>query len=697
MSKLDFPDPFEAQAPAAPAPGKLDFPDPFAAAPVASLADQFREPGGPPVAAPETPDVFSEGAAQAAAPAERFLPEVQRAGLGAASEIALGLGGLLHKPLEVADMIAGLDPRTPPGLNVSDLPFRAADLAGNTAAAIPEPSKPAQFLQMPAAGLAGMFGSDQPRQVIQQGGTVEQGQAAAGLGAAENMASMLVPYLGKGLVSRLMMQSAAAPLTAEAGRRAGNELLPESMQREYSPWESIMSILGAAPFALMPGHAGESVTPRDAARAAEGVERAEVAATQPPPPPVPTAPGMAETPIVDPTAIQVPPPEPVPLAAAVPPGVEPAPPVEPPVTPVEARAPEPVQPAVAEPPAQLPLPLEVPRAEEAHPAAPAASPAPVATGREPVPGPAGVPAAEAEAGGAAVATEPVAAPAPAAAEPVAEVGAEPAPPPLITPDEAGTPTGKPLEQITATEPTEAPEPPAPGQPIPTDRAPGQVGITKADAAASRESVDLPPLPNPHKLSNEEAVARAKLEIAHDPDIARKTTDEIIANPTAVDPVKKAILAHDRQRIEQDLVRTGDAVRAAPDPESKAAAQAMRDLAEIDLDLNTKATTATGTESGRSLQAHQITVLPDYSLGTILSKAKDAHKGKIPEPLRQELEGKAARIKELEDQLAKRRKAKGEEEGKSPPKTVDEKKQAEVNKKIAKLKDQIAARRKACPI
>ena len=69
----------------------------------------------------------------------------------------VGVEGVLHGVrFGDDDDLAGLDPRTPPGLNVSDLPFRAADLAGNTAAAIPEPSKPAQFLQMPAAGLAGM-------------------------------------------------------------------------------------------------------------------------------------------------------------------------------------------------------------------------------------------------------------------------------------------------------------------------------------------------------------------------------------------------------------------------------------------------------------------------------------------------------------------------------------------------------------
>lgn len=196
---------------------------------------------------PTVPDVFSEGAAQAAAPEERFLPEVQRAGLGAMSQIAMAGGAALEpalRPIEKAF----------PGLPAaSETPFSLADLFGEKAAEIPASSTAAQIAQMPLAGIPGVLGSGVGREVIQAGGTPEQAQAATGIEAGAGLGSLFVPQLGRALPTRLIAQELAAPALAEVERRARNAVVPEEMQAPFEASQPVIAALGAAPFAFMPG------------------------------------------------------------------------------------------------------------------------------------------------------------------------------------------------------------------------------------------------------------------------------------------------------------------------------------------------------------------------------------------------------------------------------------------------------------
>jgi hypothetical protein len=745
-TKLDVPDPYAT---------KLDVPDPYAAAPPDIVIDPARPldtisslwnalpsvpeaKALPPVTAADL-DPRGLGGANIVPGLEatRFLPEVQRAGLGGLSQLAMAGAGA--STLVAPDVPAIQDPL-----------FRAADYFGDKAAAIAPSSPEESMMQMPLTGIAGMFGGGRGREVVKAGGTVEQGVAGTGIEAGQNLSSLLVPYLGKSLVSRLLMQTAAAPAIAEVGRRASNELLPESMHQEYSPTESILAALGAAPFAFGGGHGGaEPITPRDMARAAESRERADVnppppeaapltpeqdrAATRdalmarwqnaatpeeqraaaanlaafdyesrgrpaaPPgqplnvtPPPV-GSPGAPDT-----TAIKV---EPAPVQPVAP---EPAPVVEPPVTPVEARAPEPVQPAAVAAPTQLPLPLEAPGAKEAAPVEP-----PVAAGREPVPRVPGGPDAAAEGGGTEVATEPVTK---AATEPVAPVGQEPAPPPLITPEEA-----KAGEPAPAAKTDETPAPAPEGKPAEPAKTDETILATKDATTKQREDRGASVLPpdTPHEWH--EADAKAKDRIAQDPNYASNLANEVVKSKRPIDDVESMALLNHRVDLQNRFDEATRAIAKALDEGDKGAEIKGRlERAQIEnaLETNERAAQHSKSAVGRSLNATKAGLTRDFSLAHTIARAKVAYRGKWGESTRATIE---RLTKELEAQKAiaegkGKGKTKAAGEGKAggeakpapprepkPKQTPDERMQARLKKEISKHEDQIAARLKACPI
>ena len=139
-------------------------------------------------------------------------------------------------------------------------------------------------------------------------------------------------------------------------------------------------------------------------------------------------------------------------------------------------------------------------------------------------------------------------------------------------------------------------------------------------------------------------------------------------------MEKAALAIDRQRINTELRESSKQVAEAVDSGNKDA-QALgmmrRDLADQDLELNSLAAGSTGMESGRSLQAQKIAIDEDFSLGTLLDKAKAEKGEKLNEPERKIIEDHAKRIAELEAQLA----ARDAPRGRRKPVEADAKKSA----------------------
>lgn len=101
------------------------------------------------------------------------------------------------------------------------------------------------------AGEAGATGQD----VIDQGGTVGQAQAGAALAAAASEAGLATGMLGGArLPARLLAQSAASAATGEATRQIGNEVLPESMHRDFSWSDTAFNAGVGAMGAFIPAH-----------------------------------------------------------------------------------------------------------------------------------------------------------------------------------------------------------------------------------------------------------------------------------------------------------------------------------------------------------------------------------------------------------------------------------------------------------
>jgi hypothetical protein len=667
-------------------------------------------------------DIMAQGAQTETEAARSLGHGIVEPTLGAGRSLALGLGALAEMtPPSAAEFAPTLSTQpTESTQPLQDALFGGAQKMRELQEAIPQPRSGWETGARTATGLAlgplsllgaGARGQD----VIEAGGSVPSAQLATGIAGAQDVATLALPYLGKGapLLARLLMQGAGGGGLEEAGRTMGNMFLPSNQQQGFS-WPQLAMGVGAGLFGAFGEHGEPGRPPLEEGRAPpEPAATAGLSEV-----PTPTEPTAQPTPLETPPAPAEPPPAPTPPPEPAPP---PEPPAPPPEAPPEAPPEPPPEPAPAPAPPEPAAPPVDAAARTAQANAAAArdqriaelknkkrrsfndsvelreleqAKADEAKGAPPAP-----PAAEA----APAPAEPVeSAPPQAATPPVKEARTEP-PPEGEVPSPAPEKPAAPKKAAPEPAVTELEEPgpkakePAPG-PQPED-----IGITKAETKAQREIYGMDELPEGEKRGWQDAAAAADAREAADPKYAEKRAAEIAAHgadgPNDIDLMA---MLKDRVRLDKefrDLSGKIDAARAAGDDTEAVRAGMARDEIEDKLDLNHRAIEKTKSAAGRTLAAAQARMTGDYTLSRNLTRLREASDGKVGKQSREVVEDASHAIEESHAREAEMQKkadaqAKGEKE---PAKTIDEKKQAQLKARMQKYRDQIEARLKACPI
>lgn len=190
------------------------------------------------------------------APIGRFFSSagqsLARTGLEAGRALSMAGAGLvgaasLEYPGFEAPIAAAKD-------TLQDDAFKAAQVMKGWEQSIPADTNKAGSVVgglLGGATTLGIGGIAQGQDVIDQGGTVPQAVAGTALGAGAAEAGLLTGQLGGALPARLALQGTASGLMGEGTRLIGNQVLPESMRREFDPVELALNVgagLGGALF-----------------------------------------------------------------------------------------------------------------------------------------------------------------------------------------------------------------------------------------------------------------------------------------------------------------------------------------------------------------------------------------------------------------------------------------------------------------
>jgi len=227
-----------------------------------------------PVSLGETPDVFTEAAAQAAAPPSPGLGnEIERGLLTGGRGLALANAGLY----EMASPI--LSEATKANLQAPS--FALADRLKAQQDAIPASDIGSQMVGGLVSGPVAMLGSAGARgqDVVAAGGTPAQGANATNIALSSELPALALPALGTSIPARVALQGAAGGALSELGRVGENAVLPPDQQRAFSLPELAQAAGGAGLFGLIP-HGAEPMPQTSAEVAA--LRREPV---QPPPAP----------------------------------------------------------------------------------------------------------------------------------------------------------------------------------------------------------------------------------------------------------------------------------------------------------------------------------------------------------------------------------------------------------------------------
>lgn len=227
--------------------------------------------------------------------------------------------------------------------------------------------------------------------------------------------------------------------------------------------------------------------------------------------------------------------------------------------------------------------------------------------------------------------------------------------------------------------------------------PVEHSIANEPTNASRVGRGVEELVSKEGTSRKEVFQKAVDAAKNDPLRGQRKAQDIVDGKThGVTQDDVADLLADRVRISNEYQAAMDNFDNAKNDIDRAGAQLHLDLLGDQLDLNEQASRIAGTEASWALSSRQMVAKNDYSLANQMRQAKiAAGKRGLSDEVVQQLKDHTKRIADLEDQLSKRA-TKDSSKG-TPKKTPDERKQADVQKKIDKMKDQIAARLKACPV
>jgi hypothetical protein len=222
--------------------------------------------------------------------------------------------------------------------------------------------------------------------------------------------------------------------------------------------------------------------------------------------------------------------------------------------------------------------------------------------------------------------------------------------------------------------------------------------TKAATEEQRQARGAKTIPAdaPHEWHVADAEAKAK--IANDKSYAANLANEVVKSKRLIDDTDSMVLLNERVRLqnEHDAVtrRIADALDKGDQAESLRAG-IERDQIETALDTNERAAQYSKSAVGRSLNATKAGMTSDFSLAHSIARAKIAYGDKFGPETRALIE----RLTKERDEAVKQAEAAkpNAKEPAKPKKSPDEKMQAKLNKEMEKLEGQIKQRLSACPI
>jgi hypothetical protein len=221
--------------------------------------------------------------------------------------------------------------------------------------------------------------------------------------------------------------------------------------------------------------------------------------------------------------------------------------------------------------------------------------------------------------------------------------------------------------------------------------------TKAATDEARAARGVYELPQAERHEWAAADSEAKDRLAKDPTYGSTLAAEVVKSKRPVDDVESMALLNDRVRLQGEHAKAVDAVtKAEGDPVASTAAKIRMAQIEEALTTNEKAGRQSKSSVARSLNATKAGMTEDYSLAHTIARAKIAFGDKFGEATRKTMEDLAQKLKDAEAEVEALKK-KSEKPPKEAKKSPDEKMQAKLNKEMEKLEGQIKQRLTACPI
>lgn len=274
------------------------------------------------------------------------------------------------------------------------------------------------------------------------------------------------------------------------------------------------------------------------------------------------------------------------------------------------------------------------------------------------------------------------------------------------PSKGQVPAGGQGQEVAVAEPPTktAPSKPPPTKPVETaaETTPAKPeGTSPRNAAVDQARIDrdLEALPQAERQRWQIPYSEAFAKIAADHEYPRKLAAEVADKPRPLSTTEVAALNIDLRKLREDRAEATRQVldaREAGDTIGEAQAIIRQKTADGLLDVNEHALKHGGTETARSQSIRNSILKDDYSLSRNMDKAKEAGGNKITDKDEADIKEWSDKLKEHEERISRLEAGKAARE-KADKMTADEKEQARVAKRMAVLREKIAARTKVCPI
>lgn len=185
------------------------------------------------------------------------------------------------------------------------------------------------------------------------------------------------------------------------------------------------------------------------------------------------------------------------------------------------------------------------------------------------------------------------------------------------------------------------------------------GINNATTDAERASRDLSPVEVEARRTFGRAWEDARERVDSGEIDPRSLAAELSEKPRPLTAEESAALVYDRAKLQnahRAVMAEIEGARAEGDENREAEARARLAVIEAAVDTNDRAAKKTGYEQGLGLAARRMMAREDYSLDTLIQRARVAAKGgEVPEEVRTKLEELSSKLEYTEERLANARK------------------------------------------